>query len=104
MVDKTVTRADLAEAVELLRTWDIRWSVESVPTSIAMFWGDALRSEAGSNLANASGDQMLSALATALEELEDGFGDWRTPWGEINRHQRVKNVILHTVPGCRTKR
>ncbi len=32
-------KAKLAEQIELLRGWDRRWSVTSVPTSLAVFWG-----------------------------------------------------------------
>ena len=35
-------KAKLAEPVALLRSWDRRWSVTSVPTSLAVFWGEAL--------------------------------------------------------------
>ncbi len=32
-------KAKLAEPVRLLRRWDFRWAVTSVPTSLAVFWG-----------------------------------------------------------------
>jgi acyl-homoserine-lactone acylase len=42
----------------------------------------------------ASADQQLQALAAALERLEREFGRWRTPWGEINRFQRLTGDIV----------
>jgi acyl-homoserine-lactone acylase len=33
----------LAEQVGLLRAWDLRFSANSVPTSLAVFWGDEAR-------------------------------------------------------------
>jgi acyl-homoserine-lactone acylase len=35
-------KAATAEEVAVLRDWDRRWSVESVPTSLAVFWGTEL--------------------------------------------------------------
>ena len=79
-------KAQLAEQIEVLRGWDLRWGVESVPTSLAIFWGDELEGD--------SPQDMLQALAAASTRLQEGFGDWRTPWGEINRFQRVNGDIV----------
>ena len=38
--DKLKTK--LAEPIAQLRTWDRRWAVSSVPTSLAVYWGDRL--------------------------------------------------------------
>src|SRR5206468_5725698 len=35
-------KAKLAEQIQLLRAWDLRWSVTSVPTSLAVFWAEEL--------------------------------------------------------------
>lgn len=89
----------LAEQVEELRKWDLRWSVSSVPTSLAIFYGTELgRLGAGNGLEDgemleASGDQQLEALAEASDKLAADFGTWKTPWGEINRFQRLDNQI-----------
>ena len=42
----------------------------------------------------ASGDQLLQALATASDKLAADFGTWKTPWGDINRFQRVNGDIV----------
>jgi acyl-homoserine-lactone acylase len=42
-----------------------------------------------------SGEQKLNALKAAVERLEQDFGSWRTPWGEINRFQRLTGDITH---------
>ena len=94
-----------AEAIEVLRGWDRRWSVESVPTALAVFWG----TEFISGMAGAARDaglevtvyaatrttatERLEALEVAMERLEEDFGDWRTPWGEINRFQRLTGDV-----------
>ncbi|HEX7048802.1 MAG TPA: penicillin acylase family protein [Longimicrobiales bacterium] len=94
-----------AEQVALLRDWDLRWGVESVPTSLAVFWGTELLREVGDDARAADMDvfeyaasrttaeQRLEALVAATERLTDDFGDWRTPWGEINRFQRLSGDI-----------
>ena len=40
------------------------------------------------------GDQMLQALATASDKLTSDFGTWKTPWGDINRFQRLTGDIV----------
>jgi acyl-homoserine lactone acylase PvdQ len=40
-------KARVAAQIELLRAWDLRWSVSSVPTSLAVFWGEEVRRRAG---------------------------------------------------------
>jgi acyl-homoserine-lactone acylase len=37
--------------------------------------------------------ERLEALVAASERLTADFGDWRTPWGEINRFQRLTGDI-----------
>ena len=39
--------------------------------------------------ARAPADVRLAALTTAVDRLSRDFGRWRTPWGEINRFQRL---------------
>jgi acyl-homoserine-lactone acylase len=100
-------RARLSKQVELLRGWNHRWSVDSVPTSLAVYWGDELwqRVSADAQRAGvsvyeymasmATAQQRLEALAAASDKLQAGFGDWRTPWGEVNRFQRLTGDIVH---------
>jgi len=99
-------RAALGEPIEALRGWDLRWGVESVPTSLAIFMGEALmplvRDEARDEeisvyeymATRASPAQLLRALSDASARLEEEFGSWRTPWGEINRFQRLTGDIV----------
>ncbi len=98
-------RAKLAEPIALLRSWDRRWGYESTATSLAVFWGDQLWREVGS-FAQAErmnvpdyiamrvkpGDK-LDALAAATDRLKRDFGDWRVPWRNINRFQRLDDAI-----------
>jgi acyl-homoserine-lactone acylase len=83
-------KTKVADQLKLLRDWDYRWSVTSVPTSLAVFYGEELGRRAGS----ATPEQMLQALATASDKLATDFGKWNTPWGDINRFQRLTGDIV----------
>ncbi len=99
-------KAKLAGQVALLRGWDYRSSVASEPTSLAVFWGEELwgrvaaeARRAGVSVydymaARATPEQKLQALAAASDRLEKDFGSWRTPWGEINRFQRLTGALV----------
>ncbi len=98
-------KARVADQVELLRGWDLRWGVESVATSLAIYWADELsrrvRADAESEempvfeymATGAAARPSLEALAAASDQLAADFGSWRTPWGEINRFQRLTGDI-----------
>ena len=42
----------------------------------------------------ASAQQRLEALAAASDKLAADFGSWKTPWGDINRFQRLTGDIV----------
>ncbi|MGH7594374.1 MAG: penicillin acylase family protein, partial [Gemmatimonadales bacterium] len=93
-------KARLAEQIALLRNWDFRWSATSVPTSLAIFWGTEMMRRPASGGRGRGGavpdtppQRLLEALATASEKLAADFGSWKTPWGDINRFQRVNDDI-----------
>ena len=92
-------KAKLAEQVKLLRTWDMRWSAASVPTSLAIFHGSEVnraggaRGRRGGAAAEPTGEQLLQALDAACAKLAADFGKWQTPWGDINRFQRLNAKI-----------
>jgi acyl-homoserine-lactone acylase len=39
--------------------------------------------------------EKLAALDEAVERLQREFGSWQTPWGVINRFQRISPAIDH---------
>ncbi|WP_374944516.1 penicillin acylase family protein [Sphingomonas sp.] len=93
-------RARLAAPIDVLRRWDCRWSAESTATSLAVFWGDALRRDTGALvvtrgaiLTPATVDRQLAALDSAIDRLTRDFGRWQVPWGAINRFQRLDDAI-----------
>jgi len=99
-------KAKLAEPIAALRGWDFRWSMESVPTSLAVYWGQALWKANAADARRAGGSiwdymatgtspaQKLAALAAAADQLAADFGTWRTPWGDINRFQRLGGELV----------
>jgi acyl-homoserine-lactone acylase len=92
--------------VDSLRNWDLRWGVASVPTALAIAWGDEMQRQVGAEArrarlpvdsyvaGRATPAQLLGALATASDTLAARFGTWKTPWGEINRFQRLTGDIV----------
>jgi len=98
-------KAKVADQIALLRTWDLRWGVNSVPTSLAVFWGVDIRRHVSADArgagmpveeyiaSKATAGQLLTSLAAASDKLAADFGNWKTPWGEINRFQRINDDI-----------
>ena len=92
-----------AEQIALLRAWDRRWSVASIPTSLAVFWAEEIQRKirrtglvAVDYIAKeATAEQLLQSLSAASDKLAADFGSWKTPWGEINRFQRLTDDIVH---------
>ena len=95
------TKAALADQIAVLRKWDLRWGADSVATSLAIFWGQEI-AKVGHTAAYEEqfsapvvpGDVALKALATASAKLTADFGTWQTPWGHINRYQRLNGDIV----------
>jgi acyl-homoserine-lactone acylase len=101
-------KARLQGPADLLRGWDFRWGVTSKPTSLAVFWGEALWAVAAKPAKDAdvsvwdymaertTDAQRLAALAEASDRLVRDFGSWSVSWGEINRFQRNDGAIVQT--------
>jgi acyl-homoserine-lactone acylase len=98
-------KARLKDQIALLRGWDFTWSDHSLATSLAVFWGDRLwdKTIAAAKAQDinpydymadhATAAEKLKALIEASDRLQKDFGNWRTPWGEVNRFQRVTDSI-----------
>jgi acyl-homoserine-lactone acylase len=99
-------RVRLNEAISSLRNWDRRTAQDSVATAVAIFWGQELIERKGSAalaadepvydflVANLTDAERIDALSAALEKLQQDFGRWQMPWGEINRFQRLTDDIV----------
>src|SRR5690606_4280056 len=55
-------RAATAPQIEALRGWDLRWSVESVPTTLAVYWAEELSRRVG-QAARAAGMDAFTYMA-----------------------------------------
>jgi acyl-homoserine-lactone acylase len=97
-------RVALRGQIELLRGWNYRWGSSSQATTLAVYWGDALRSEIAKD-AKTSGalyrrmlqlpaHEKLAALVRASNQLRRDFGSWRVAWGSVNRFQRLDDAIV----------
>ena len=99
-------KAKLADQIAVLRTWDYRWGVASVPTSLAVFWAEDIRRHAIDDARKAglsaedyistqtSPRHLLQSLAAASDRLTADLGSWNTPWGDINRFQRLHDDLV----------
>ncbi|HLT63173.1 MAG TPA: penicillin acylase family protein, partial [Pseudohongiella sp.] len=98
---------DLEQPIEVLRNWNFDVSVDSVAMTLAHFYG----MNAAQKIQTPSGitqmeqlDWLGTGAATAdklrvfnetIAELNASFGTWNTPWGEVNRFQRITGDIDH---------
>jgi acyl-homoserine lactone acylase PvdQ len=99
-------RSRIADPIAVLRAWDDRWAAGSVATSVAVYWGTQMMKTVGRSAHDAlvpseewvatrtPAETLLTALATSTDKLTADFGTWRTPWGKINRFQRLKGDIV----------
>lgn len=98
-------KAKLAGQIDALRNWDLRWAVDSVPTSLAVFWGENIQKRVGADARKSgifmsdyictktSPGVLLQSLSEATDRLVADFGTWKTPWGDVNRFQRLNDDI-----------
>ena len=93
----------LARQIGIMRNWNLRWSTDSAATSLAVFWAtdivQTLKPSPGvpseeNVTAKATNAQLLESLSRASDKLAADFGKWETPWGEINRFQRLTGQIV----------
>ncbi|MEO1337629.1 MAG: penicillin acylase family protein, partial [Myxococcota bacterium] len=95
----------VVDAINVLRKWDHKVHVDSVAMSLAHFYGINMVQEVAAPAglsrmerivwlgASSPKDARLRIFTQTLEELTQKFGDWRTPWGQINRYQRLDGAI-----------
>ena len=99
-------KAKLKEQVDSLRNWDYRWGEKSVPTALAIYTHEDLGARVAADaraartatdvymVSRATPQQRLESLSAASDKLAADFGKWQTPWGEINRMQRLTPDIV----------
>jgi acyl-homoserine lactone acylase PvdQ len=96
----------LAGPIAVLKHWDYRSSVSSIATTLAIEWGQkiipeivGLKSPEDEETdivhktiyfaAMAKPDVLLLPLYATIMELQQKFGKWQLPLGEVNRFQRI---------------
>jgi acyl-homoserine-lactone acylase len=99
------TFAGLAPAIDVLRAWDLNVSADSVAMSLAHFYATRYRAEGANPLKLNGMDRInyfgtdspyverLQIFAETVAGMTSDFGRWNTPWGEINRFQRLTGDI-----------
>lgn len=106
--DAIISRLD--GPISMLMKWDMKYSVSSVPATLAIYWGQALRSKVLPNLpagtdqlsiiqfmiSNSTQEEKVKVLENVVSELERDFGTWKMPWGEVNRFQRLTGKVTET--------
>ncbi len=95
----------MAKAIGLLKTWDYKTSKESIGMSLAHFYGtnygrEGARPYAMSDMeamtyfgSGSPDEERIAIFDMTLKQLENDFGTWEMPWGEVNRYQRINGDI-----------
>ena len=103
--DSEALKANLHDQIALLRAWDFRWAENSVPTTLAVYWGTELERrtrnearQAGMTIYDYVGTRvapsvLLEALGAASDNLTADSGTWNTRWGAVNRFQRLNDEL-----------
>lgn len=103
--DTDLRKILLLQPLGVLASWDLKTGVESVGTTLGVFWANQLMADARDLerpwdayifdfLAKETSDAMkIAAFEKALERLKSDFGTWEMPWGEVNRFQRISGEI-----------
>lgn len=95
----------LTAAIDTLRAWDRKTGTDSVAMTLAHFyaltWNEQGTAPAGLSQmqrVNFYGSESppaerLAVFAQTVAMLEQDFGRWDVPWGEVNRFQRLSGAI-----------
>lgn len=94
----------VAPYIEHLLNWNCKCSIDSTEATLCLAWyeelyGDIYRSEQMTRQYVGNPGKQFDALVAGAKKLEKTFGDWKIPYGDINRIQRHANVAdLFKVP------
>lgn len=95
----------LKDAISILQSWDKSYALNSVATTVAIFWAMELRQQVSSTgsqwdpieaMTTTTPETKVNALVKTLDDLKRDFGTWQMPWGEVNRFQRLTGKINET--------
>lgn len=97
--------AAINDAIESLRAWDFNVSKESVAMSLSQYYSNQYLREGNAPKelsfmerihffgTETAPKERISIFKNAVSKLTEDFGTWNTPWGEINRYQRINGDI-----------
>ena len=104
--------SELKEAMQILTDWKREYGTQSVGMTLGIIWGETIQKLARSRvqpgqpldnlsftaftISSTSPQEKVTALSEALASLTRDFGTWKTPWGDINRYQRLTGKIQET--------
>ncbi|WP_262485588.1 penicillin acylase family protein [Cyclobacterium amurskyense] len=96
---------NLTAAIAVFRDWDYQTGEESVAMTLAHFFGMSFNRNIGNSDALIPFNQengktlkydtseVIAAMEAAIVQLEEDFGTWNIPWGDVNRFQRLSGAI-----------
>lgn len=96
----------LKEAINVLKNWNFSVSKKSVAMSLAHFYALLYLKEGTTpngltfmeKITYYGTDsplkERLEIFEKTIAQLSKDFGSWNTPWGEINRYQRINGEII----------
>nr|WP_297919622.1 penicillin acylase family protein [uncultured Allomuricauda sp.] len=96
---------DIFDVVRTLDEWDYRTSTDEVAMTLAHYYGmEVLKSrKPGSRRSlmelvhywgtDAPFEARQKLFNNVLQRLDNDFGTWEVPWGEVNRYQRLNGDI-----------
>lgn len=95
--------------MKILAAWDKNTSETSIATTLAVEWGQKLwptiikgtgEEDTSDQVektqhfaATASATTLLQPMLTVVTDLNKKFSTWQTPWGDINRYQRLSGNL-----------
>jgi acyl-homoserine lactone acylase PvdQ len=102
-------RQTLKEPIAILKQWDKRSGTSSIATTLAIEWAYTLLQHHYKNLTKEPDEDQvhlftsfandtppvmrLTMLSNVMEGLNNIYGTWKMPWGEINRYQRNSGLV-----------
>lgn len=96
----------LKEAINVLKNWNFAVSKKSVAMSLAHFYALRYLKEGATPNGltfmekityygtDSPLNERLEIFEKTIAQLSEDFGSWNTPWGEINRYQRINGEII----------
>jgi len=98
-------KTDLKAPIDTLQQWNLHTGTNSVATALAVHFGSQIVRKSASIerpwdaylfefiAEHATETMFIEALENAISVMDADFGSWNTPWGEINRFQRITPAI-----------